>query len=208
MGPRITEARPWHAALLDAPLGQTIVATTTSRSIRRSASKKVKSALTLSEEETMRIPRFPALRPRTLAIGGALVALAMPACRPLSPRPEPPAPHAVSSSDAAVTHEESSQVYARIEELIEGRAPGVQVLRHGDGTFALRIRGVTSPAGRNDPLIVIDGTSTADGLANNALASVNPQDVMKIEVLKDAASTAFYGMRGANGVIVITTRQQ
>jgi TonB-dependent SusC/RagA subfamily outer membrane receptor len=162
-----------------------------------------KSASTLSEEETMRISGSRAAR----ALGCTLV-LAAPACRPLSPRPEPPAPHAVSSSDASVQHEESHQTYAHIEELIEGRAPGVQVLRRSDGTYTLRIRGISSPTGRNEPLIVIDGTSAADGASSRALASVNPQDVQKIEVLKDAASTAFYGMRGANGVIVITTRQQ
>lgn len=154
----------------------------------------------------MRISGNRALRSYGRALGCALVVAQ--ACRPLSPRPEPPAPHAVSSSDASVRHEESNQSYSRIEELIEGRAPGVQVLRRSDGTYALRIRGVSSPASKNEPLIVIDGTSAADGMSSRALASVNPQDVEKIEVLKDAASTAFYGMRGANGVIVITTRQQ
>jgi TonB-dependent SusC/RagA subfamily outer membrane receptor len=168
----------------------------------------VKSATHLLEAETMRIPGNRALRSLGLTLGGTLAVLMLPACRPLSPRPEPPAPHAVSSSDASLAQEESHQAYSRIEELIEGRAPGVQVLRRGDGTFSLRIRGVTSPAGHNDPLIVIDGASTGDGWSTNTLASVNPQDVLKIEVLKDAASTAFYGMRGANGVIVITTRQQ
>jgi TonB-dependent SusC/RagA subfamily outer membrane receptor len=155
----------------------------------------------------MRIPGNRALRSFGRALGCTLVVV-LPACRPLSPRPEPSAPHAVSSSDASMQHDESLQTYSRIEELIEGRAPGVQVLRRSDGTFALRIRGVSSPASSNEPLIIIDGTSSADGMSSRALGSLNPQDVQKIEVLKDAASTAFYGMRGANGVIVITTRQQ
>jgi len=142
------------------------------------------------------------------ALLGALVVALLPACRPLSARPEPPAPHAVSTSDASVQHEEAYQSFSRIEELIEGRAPGVQVLRRTDGTYALRIRGVSSPSGNNEPLIVIDGSSSADGMSTHALALLNPQDVKTIEVLKDAASTAFYGMRGQNGVIVITTRQQ
>jgi TonB-dependent SusC/RagA subfamily outer membrane receptor len=99
-------------------------------------------------------------------------------------------------------------VFSRVEELLEGRAPGVQVLHLPNGGFALRIRGLSSPSGGNDPLIVIDGTQSADGNGSGALAALNPQDVVRIEVLKDAASTAFYGMRGANGVIVITTRRQ
>jgi iron complex outermembrane receptor protein len=106
-----------------------------------------------------------------------------------------------------VERDEATQTYSRIEELIEGRAPGVRVLHHRDGSFRLQIRGVSSPSGRNDPLVVIDGTPTSELRSGSALTSLNPADVLRIEVLKDAASTAFYGMRGANGVIVITTRQ-
>jgi TonB-dependent SusC/RagA subfamily outer membrane receptor len=128
-------------------------------------------------------------------------------CRPLSARPEPPAPAPASVSNGTVKREEGNQTYSRIEELLEARSSGLQVIRRSDGTFSLRIRGVSSPATRNDPLIVIDGTPNAAGQSSQALAMLNPQDVSRIEVLKDAASTAFYGMRGANGVIVITTRQ-
>jgi TonB-dependent starch-binding outer membrane protein SusC len=141
-------------------------------------------------------------------LGCVLAALvASTGCRPLSARPEPPAPMPTSASNGTVSRDEANQTYSRIEELLEARSSGIQVIRRSDGTFSLRIRGVSSPATRNDPLIVIDGTPNAGGQASHALAQVNPLDVSKIEVLKDAASTAFYGMRGANGVIVITTRQ-
>jgi TonB-dependent SusC/RagA subfamily outer membrane receptor len=123
------------------------------------------------------------------------------------PSEEPARSHTGTSSDTRVEREHDNQSFARIEELIEGRAPGVRVIRHQDGSFRLQIRGVSSPAGRNDPLIVVDGTPARELHAGSALASLNPADVERIEVLKDAASTAFYGMRGANGVIVITTRQ-
>ena len=113
-----------------------------------------------------------------------------------------------TSSDAHVDRGRTTQAYSRIEELIEGRAPGVRVIRHQDGSFRLQIRGVSSPGGRNDPLIVVDGTPSFGARSGGALASLNPADIVRIDVLKDAASTAFYGMRGANGVIVITTRQQ
>jgi TonB-dependent SusC/RagA subfamily outer membrane receptor len=164
----------------------------------------VKSAPTLSGEETMR--NLWSRSRHSLGCSLAIL-LAATGCRPLSARPEPPAPMPASVSNGTVARDEASQTYSRIEELIEARSSGIQVIRRSDGSFSLRIRGVSSPATRNDPLIVIDGTPNADGQSSHALALVNPQDVSKIEVLKDAASTAFYGMRGANGVIVITTRQ-
>jgi len=148
--------------------------------------------------------------PRTFAAIACLAA-ATSACAAVRGRPDPseePAPSRTgTSSDTRVEREHDNQSFARIEELIEGRAPGVRVIRHQDGSFRLQIRGVSSPAGRNDPLIVVDGTPARELHAGSALASLNPSDVERIEVLKDAASTAFYGMRGANGVIVITTRQ-
>jgi TonB-dependent SusC/RagA subfamily outer membrane receptor len=148
-------------------------------------------------------------------LGCMIIAIAMSHCRPLTPREQLPVPHvadpkASSASDASLTGgaEASQQSYATIEELIEGRAPGVQVLHRSDGTFSLRIRGTSSPASSNEPLILIDGAPAADQHSGRALAGINPRDVLKIEVLKDAASTAFYGMRGGNGVILITTRQE
>jgi TonB-dependent SusC/RagA subfamily outer membrane receptor len=150
---------------------------------------------------------------RTVAC--VLAVTAMTGCQPLSPHSDEPMPDTTisrrtgtASNSAWNRGEDSKEVYSRVEELIEGRAPGVQVLHLANGGFALRIRGLSSPTGGNDPLIVIDGTESGGGNGNGALAALNPQDVVRIEVLKDAASTAFYGMRGANGVIVITTRRQ
>jgi len=119
-----------------------------------------------------------------------------------------PQPRTSTASDTHVGRDRSNQSYTRIEELIEGRAPGVRVIRNQDGSIRLQIRGVSSPTGHTDPLVVIDGNPTTELRPGGALAALNPSDVVSIDVLKDAASTAFYGMRGANGVIVITTRQQ
>jgi TonB-dependent SusC/RagA subfamily outer membrane receptor len=148
-------------------------------------------------------------------IGILALATATSACAPLGAYRQPSSDDSAgttaartrTSSDSRVDHDQANQSYAHIEELIEGRAPGVRVLHGQDGSFRLQIRGVSSPAGRNDPLVVIDGTPATEFRHGSALASLNPQDVVRIDVLKDAASTAFYGMRGANGVIVITTRQ-
>jgi TonB-dependent SusC/RagA subfamily outer membrane receptor len=121
--------------------------------------------------------------------------------------PATPSARPGTSSDATLQGgTAATQTFSSIVELIQARAPGVQVIRAGD-SYALRIRGLSSPTGISDPLIVIDGTvSTLPG--TRALDALNPNDVLKIEVLKDAASTAFYGMRGGSGVILITTRKK
>lgn len=119
--------------------------------------------------------------------------------------PAPSARPSIStSSDATIAHDDK-QVFSSVVEMIRARAPGVQVIQAGD-TYALRIRGVSSPSGINDPLIVIDGNASSLP-GTRAIDSLNPNDVLKIEVLKDAASTAFYGLRGGSGVILITTRK-
>jgi TonB-dependent starch-binding outer membrane protein SusC len=87
---------------------------------------------------------------------------------------------------------------------LSGRASGVQVLQNtgapGDG-ISIRIRGTNSLQGNNEPLYVIDGFPTDDPtLVNNA-------DIESIEILKDASATAIYGSRGANGVVLITTKK-
>jgi TonB-dependent SusC/RagA subfamily outer membrane receptor len=85
------------------------------------------------------------------------------------------------------------------------RIPGIWVTRTADGGVAIRIRGGTSILGNNEPLYIIDGVPIEPG-PNGALTGINPNDIASIEVLKDAASTTLYGMRGANGVIIIKTK--
>jgi TonB-linked SusC/RagA family outer membrane protein len=86
---------------------------------------------------------------------------------------------------------------------LQGRAPGVVITTNTgapEGNFTVRIRGVNSIQGGNDPLYIIDG------MPANA-SSVNSMDIQSVEVLKDASATAIYGSRGANGVILITTKK-
>ena len=98
-------------------------------------------------------------------------------------------------------HEASS--YSHVEELIEGRLAGVDVVRTGSG-FRIRIRGASSFFAPTDPLFVVDGVP----LRNlGGYLGISPKDVARIDVLKDAGSTAIYGSRGANGVILITTHR-
>lgn len=95
---------------------------------------------------------------------------------------------------------------ARLEELLEGRVPGLSVISTGRG-YALRIRGVGSIMGSNEPLVVVDGIAVSLFGTGSGLGWINPYDIERIDVLKDASSTAIYGSRGANGVILITTKR-
>jgi TonB-dependent SusC/RagA subfamily outer membrane receptor len=94
---------------------------------------------------------------------------------------------------------------SRVEELFAGRFAGVQVYE-ASGGFTVRIRGGSSSInGSNEPLYVVDGFPYAPG--PGGLVTLNPSDIAKIEVLKDATSLAEYGVRGANGVVRITTKR-
>ena len=98
------------------------------------------------------------------------------------------------------------------EQLITGKIAGVQVVDNNEpgGGIAIRVRGGTSATASNDPLYVIDGVPITVGggtsAGRNPLNFLNPQDIENITVLKDASATAIYGSRGANGVVLITTR--
>ncbi|MCQ2135786.1 MAG: TonB-dependent receptor [Bacteroidales bacterium] len=94
-----------------------------------------------------------------------------------------------------------------IEGLLQGRVAGVQVINASQdpgATATIRIRGNSSLNGSNAPLVVIDGFPYGEA---GALSQINPQDIISMEVLKDASASAIYGSRGANGVILITTRK-
>jgi len=92
----------------------------------------------------------------------------------------------------------------RVEEAISGLVPGVQVQTTNTqpgSELRIRIRGGNSLSGDNSPLIVVDGVIGAD------LNQINPIDIASVDILKDASSTAIYGARAANGVILVTTKR-
>jgi iron complex outermembrane receptor protein len=113
------------------------------------------------------------------------------------------APVAVGSVDFETT--EPGQ-FARVEDMLAGRVAGLEVLRRADGRFSLRVRGSMSILASSEPLLVVDGIPVT-GSAADVLAGLSPRDVQRVDVLKDAGATAIYGSRGANGVVVITTRR-
>jgi TonB-dependent SusC/RagA subfamily outer membrane receptor len=118
-------------------------------------------------------------------------------------RSEPPPP--VASPNTVTSEDLDRQPGQPIEQVLMGRFPGVTVMRTPDGGIAVRIRGPTSIRGSNEPLYVIDGVEIQAG-PNGSLSGINPHDIASIQVLKDAAETSMYGVRGANGVIVIKTK--
>lgn len=128
---------------------------------------------------------------------------------------------------SSVTEEQlRSSVVTNIDQALQGRVAGVQVTQNSGqpgGAASIRIRGASSITGSSEPLYVIDGIPfQGDGVtvagfdwaggANgqnraNPLSTVNPNDIVRIEVLKDASASAIYGSRAANGVVLITTRR-
>ena len=133
----------------------------------------------------------------------------------------------VSSEDLGKTPTSS------FDQSLQGKIPGVQVTQTTGapgGNINIMVRGISSISGSNSPLYVIDGypignggggsnmsafannSYTANGMANstmekiNPLSTINPSDIESIEILKDASATAIYGSRGANGVVLITTK--
>lgn len=89
--------------------------------------------------------------------------------------------------------------YSDIGEYLQGRVPGLSVIREGP-RYRFLIRGVATVNGTSEPLLVVDGVEVAD------ISFLNPRDVQSVEVLKDA-SASIYGASGAFGVILITTRK-
>jgi TonB-linked SusC/RagA family outer membrane protein len=129
----------------------------------------------------------------------------------------------LTGSVASVTPSVATTPINSLEQTLQGTAPGVQVTTASSapgGGISIRIRGGSSVNGNNEPLYVIDGFPIENDPSNsdptdagrtntapsNPLATLNPSDIASIEILKDASATAIYGARGANGVVIITTK--
>ena len=132
----------------------------------------------------------------------------------------------LTGSVASVTPQVEQTPITSLEQTLQGAAPGVVVSTASSapgGGISIRIRGGSSMAGSNEPLYIIDGfpvennpgsSSPTDGgrdanvtVPANPLAAINANDIASIEILKDASATSIYGARGANGVIIITTKR-
>ncbi|MFS4457405.1 SusC/RagA family TonB-linked outer membrane protein [Maribacter sp. 2304DJ31-5] len=111
----------------------------------------------------------------------------------------------LSGSVASVAVEELKELpVTRVDQAIQGRVAGVQIQNNDgapNGRATIRIRGANSINGGNDPLVVIDG------FQGGSINTINPNDIESIQILKDASATAIYGSRGANGVVLVTTKK-
>jgi TonB-dependent SusC/RagA subfamily outer membrane receptor len=111
----------------------------------------------------------------------------------------------VTGAVATVRAEDLGREITSLEELFRGLA-GVTVRRLPDGGISLRVRGSSSFSSGGEPLFVINGVPI-HAAPGQALMGVSARDITRIEVLKDAGATAIYGSRGANGVILISTKR-
>jgi len=103
----------------------------------------------------------------------------------------------------------SSEPRMSVDEALKGRCSGVQVTAWSGqpgSAASVRVRGTSSLTGNSEPLYVVDGVPLVGNASGGGLISINPSDIISMEVLKDAAATAIYGARAANGVILIKTR--
>lgn len=115
----------------------------------------------------------------------------------------------VSVNDQAI----KKSVPTSIDQVLQGRAAGVQIQANSGtpgASTSIRIRGINSLNATNQPIFVIDGVvidAATDDENSNPLSSINPSDIISMDVLKDASATAIYGSRASNGVIMITTKR-
>jgi TonB-dependent starch-binding outer membrane protein SusC len=155
-------------------------------------------------------------RPGFAAISGcALIALA--GCSRTTPPPQTASPSNATNSTGLVTTGaidtlSSEQLRGRhagdVAEMLQGRVAGLQVIRLGNGDISLRIRGDDSILSNGEPLVILDGAPVASQSMSDVLRGLNPREIASIDVLKDVASTAPYGIKGAHGVIIITMKHE
>lgn len=158
---------------------------------------------------------MPSTEARTVApslsrfpLAGFGVALLLMACARSGPRTESPGPTAQQGAAQGATSEDIRQNPNQpIEQQLMARTPGVVIGRTSDGSLTIRIRGgASSITGNNAPLYIVDGVPFQPS-TDGGLSGLNPYDIASIRVLKDATDITMYGVRGANGVIVIKTKK-
>lgn len=136
----------------------------------------------------------------------ALVALALPACAANRATHDDDVDGVAPDGLTMDGDDIDSQAGSRVEEMMQGRFPGVRVIPMPGGGISVRVWAGGQMVGNHEPLYVVDGTPYWDP-GGRGLAWLNPGDIATIRVLKDISETAAYGVRGGNGVVLITTRK-
>jgi TonB-dependent SusC/RagA subfamily outer membrane receptor len=163
------------------------------------------------------------VRSITAAANLAFALVVFPGCGRNS-EPRAPFPEAVEEGDVSLGYGTESRASStatvsslsareiretrarRVEDLLD-RVPGITVVKMNNGDISVRIRGTRSLIAGNEPLYVVDGIPISSRGLISATEGIVPDQILRIDVLKDAGSLAMYGSRGANGVIVITTER-
>ncbi|HEV8382385.1 MAG TPA: TonB-dependent receptor plug domain-containing protein [Gemmatimonadales bacterium] len=131
------------------------------------------------------------------------IALVLAACSHRSAHPNASRP--ARSSEVVLTADDIEHAPGQsLEQLLLAHVPGLTMERAADGHLVLRLRGTNTLMGNEEPLFVINGIAL--GPNPNNLSAINTHDIDTVKVLRDAASTAQYGVRGTNGVIIIVTK--
>jgi TonB-dependent SusC/RagA subfamily outer membrane receptor len=137
---------------------------------------------------------------------GLLLSLVIACGQGASQTSETPSPKPAPNSSTLTAEEIARTPSETPEKALMGRFPGVNVEYKADGGLVVRIRGGSSSLyGNNAPLYVVDGQAVASE-SDGSIKGINPLDIESIKVLKDAAQLSMYGSRGANGVIIIKTK--
>lgn len=130
-----------------------------------------------------------------------------------APGPEEPAPDRNATATGAVeTVDGDDRRFAEsVQDMLRGKVAGLQVVTVPGCGMTLRIRGMTDSLGteptcEREPLLIIDDKPVPPGRLAEALKALMPVEIDRVQVLKDVASTSVYGTRGANGVVIITTK--
>lgn len=156
---------------------------------------------------TTRFARSPFRVRRALCAGAALIVGATACAHPKSDGPEPTPTASRDPKELQANSEMGQSPNVPIEQYLAARSAGVTIGHASDGTLTVRIRGGSSSTyGNNSPLYIIDGVPFQPS-SEGGLTGINPYDIASIKALKDAADITMYGVRGANGVIVIKTKK-
>lgn len=141
-----------------------------------------------------------------LAIGGSVL-LGVIACGGRSGEPPDGTPEPMGAVSTVEGDRVGGGGSLDLETLLRGKAPGLQIITGSNGSYTFRIRGLNTARAGQQPLILVDGVEIRPENLRNALAGLTRDDIEKVEVLRDVASTSVYGMRGAGGVIIIDTNR-
>jgi len=154
-------------------------------------------------------PQFAGRHALVLTLLGGILLGVVPACARQTDTQQPEPRVAAPEDSIRAADLTSGVIEKRPQEPLAsllGRAPGVLVNVNPDGSISVRIRAASSFYSNTEPLYIIDGTPVTPE-PGGTLRGISPHDIESIEVLKDPASTSLYGVRGANGIIVITTKR-